>query len=85
MKTRDVGQACSALQAKASGQALRHLGDPILAAAIAGASRRDIGDGLWAWDRRRSDVDICPLVAATGALWGLSTLADLAPLMAWRM
>jgi hypothetical protein len=51
---------------------VRHLGDPLLARAITGAGRRDIGDGLWAWSRRKSDTDISPLVAATGAHWGLS-------------
>ena len=52
---------------------MRHLGDQILIGAIAGAGRRDIGDGLWAWSRRKSGTDICPLVAATEALWLLST------------
>jgi hypothetical protein len=74
MSTRDLGQACEAFASTAAVGGLRHLGDPLLTGAIAGADRRDIGDGLWAWSRRRSvDVDICPLVAATEALWLLST------------
>jgi hypothetical protein len=72
MSTRDLGQACEAFSAAVAGQSVRHLDDPALARAIAGAGRRDIGDGLWAWSRRKSDSDICPLVAATVAHWGLS-------------
>jgi hypothetical protein len=72
MSVRDLGQACEAFTAAVNGKALRHLGDPLLARAIAGAGRRDIGDGLWAWSRRKSDTDISPLVAATGAHWGLA-------------
>jgi hypothetical protein len=72
MTSRDLGQACEAFSAAVTGKALRHLGDPVLARAIAGAGKRDIGDGLWAWSRRKSETDISPLVAATGAFWGLS-------------
>jgi hypothetical protein len=72
MSTRDLGQACEAFTSAVTEKALRHLGDPTLARAIAAAGRRDIGDGLWAWSRRKSDTDISPLVAATGAHWGLA-------------
>lgn len=72
MSARDLGQACEAFAAAVTDKALRHLGDPVLARAIVGAGRRDIGDGLWAWSRRKSETDISPLVAATGAHWGLS-------------
>jgi len=72
MSGRDLGQACEAFAAAVADKALRHLGDPLLARAITAAGRRDIGDGLWAWSRRKSDTDISPLVAATGAHWGLS-------------
>ena len=48
--------------------------DPIVTTALEGAQRRDIGDGGWGWDRKRSDVDICPLVAVTEAVWGLSMI-----------
>jgi hypothetical protein len=76
LTTRDLGQACEAFAAAVGERSVRHLADPVLSRAIAGAGRRDIGDGLWAWSRRRSEVDIAPLVAATEALWGLSTLED---------
>lgn len=74
MTTRDVGQASEALEQAITAQGMRHLGDPVLARAIAGAATRDIGDGLWTWSRRRSDVDICTLVGATEAYWGLSVV-----------
>lgn len=73
MTARDLGQACEALSASATVRGVAHLGDPILTDAISGSGRRDIGDGLWAWSRRKSDADICPLVAATEAHWLLST------------
>jgi hypothetical protein len=72
MSGRDLGQACEAFAAAVTDKGLRHLNDPTMARAITSAGRRDIGDGLWAWSRRKSDTDISPLVAATGAFWGLS-------------
>lgn len=47
---------------------LRHPGDPVLDSAVAGAIRRDLGDG-WTWARKTSTSDISPLVAATLAAW----------------
>jgi hypothetical protein len=72
MTTRDLGQACEAFSSAVVDRNVRHLADPLLARAVAGATRRDIGDGLWAFSRRKSQADICPLVAAAAALWGLS-------------
>jgi hypothetical protein len=69
---REMGQACEAVSSAVLAGEVRHLGDPLFAAAFAGSTRRDIGDGLWAWSRRRSGADICPLVGATEALWVLS-------------
>ena len=37
--------------------------------AVKGAARRDIGDGLQAWARKNSAVDISPLCAVTLAVW----------------
>jgi phage terminase large subunit-like protein len=68
---RQMGQACEAFVRTAADVGLAHLGDPAFEAAIKGAVPRNIGDGLWAWSRRKS-ADICPLVAATIALWGFS-------------
>ena len=74
LSTRELGQACAAFSAAVADREVRHLGDPLLSYAIDGAGRRDIGDGLWAWSRRNSGVDISPLYAATAALWALAEL-----------
>jgi intracellular sulfur oxidation DsrE/DsrF family protein len=75
MTARDMGQACEAFAAAVEDElGLVHLDDPTILRAIKGAGKRDIGDGLWAWARRKSDVDISPLVGATGAFWGLSVV-----------
>lgn len=72
----EMGAACEAFTTAAAERTVRHVGDPILARALAGAVARDVGDGMRAWSRKRSDVDICPLYAATEALWRLAALAD---------
>jgi hypothetical protein len=55
---------------------LRHRGQGVLAAALAGAEKRDLAD-LWAWSRQGLGVDISPLVAVTLARWGHSIRAHL--------
>jgi hypothetical protein len=77
IKTGDVGRAFGMFYDAVSGadvasRNLRHLGQPELTAAVAGATKRSIGDAS-AWDRRNASVDITPLVAATNALWGYAT------------
>lgn len=47
---------------------LWHRDQPVLDAAVAGATRRTIGDG-WGWARRDTSIDISPLVVATLAYW----------------
>ncbi|MCI0543029.1 MAG: terminase [Actinobacteria bacterium] len=54
---------------------LAHLDQPALTEAAHNAATRPVGD-MWAWDRRRSPVDISPLVAATGALWCLGNVGE---------
>lgn len=67
---RDTAQAFGWFyQEVTEGGRLRHLDQPMLAAALAGASTRSLGDAR-AWDRRGPSVDICPLVAVTLAAWG---------------
>lgn len=70
----DLASAASMLFDGVAGPAadVLHLGQGELTDAVAGATRRTVGDG-WSWDRRSVQVDICPLVAASLALWGLST------------
>lgn len=41
-----------------------------------GAVVRDIGDGLIAWDRRKSGTDAAPAVAISSALWALDHLPE---------
>jgi hypothetical protein len=53
---------------------LRHLDQPDLNLALAGAMRREVGD-RWLWARKGVAVDLSPLVAATLALWGWQTKA----------
>lgn len=72
MTTREVGQACEAYARAITSQRIKHLGDLVMTRALGGAAQRDIGDGLWAWSRRKSGADICPLVGGTEAFWGLS-------------
>jgi hypothetical protein len=54
-----------------AGRNLRHIGQPELTAAVAGADTRALGDGK-AWDRRTPTVDITPVVACTHAVYGWS-------------
>lgn len=62
-------QACGALLgAVLGGDNFRHLGQPVLDAAVRGATRRPYGDA-WAWNRRTAGEDISPLVAVTIARW----------------
>lgn len=66
---REVVQACGRFfDAVMDSRTLRHGGDPALDAAVAGAIKRDLGDG-WAWARKGASVDISPLVACTLASW----------------
>lgn len=69
-KGREVAAACGQFYDAATEQTLSHLDQAPLAAALAGAQRRPLGDA-WAWARRIVSVDISPLVAATLAKWGL--------------
>lgn len=72
-----VRQVTSAELTQATGQfvdavierQIRHLDQPALTSAAAGALRRPMGDGAWKWSRTLSTVDIGPLVAVTLARW----------------
>jgi hypothetical protein len=59
-----MARACGVFFDLVADAGLRHLGDPVLVAALKGARRRPLGDA-WAWSRRASSVDISPLVAVT--------------------
>jgi hypothetical protein len=68
----DMGRACGHLQKLVADRAVTHSGATEFAQALSVAIKRDIGDDLWTWSRRRSG-DISPLVAVTGASWLLET------------
>lgn len=61
----DAVAACDGTQDTAK---LYHIAQPALDLAANIASTRPLGDGAWAWDRKKSLEDISPLVAATMAL-----------------
>ena len=63
----DQVAGCGALQDAVEARQIRHLGDQILEDALKSSAPRDVGDA-WAWTRRKSAGDICPLVAATEAV-----------------
>ncbi|WP_327047277.1 hypothetical protein OG320_05130 [Microbispora sp. NBC_01189] len=81
--TREYAQGCGQLydavvpppEAEGWEAGLRHLGQQSVSAALAGAAKRDLGDGAWAWARKGLAVDISPLVAITLAAWGHATRA----------
>lgn len=82
MSRPDQGRACGSLYDGVAGEIVgnrnvRWTGAPELAEALTdavkGAAKRNLGDGLWAWHRMSSEVDISPLVAVTGALHGWAT------------
>lgn len=62
----DMQQACGQLVDAVRQMDFEHLGDEVLTMAISGACAREVGDA-WVWARRKSTVDIAPLVAATMA------------------
>lgn len=60
-------QACGGFHDKVKERQLRHLGDPVMAQALKGATWRDVG-GAKAFDRKNSSSDISPLVASAVAV-----------------
>lgn len=82
----DMGRACANLQQLVLDKAIQICADDALTAALAGAVKRDVGDGLWAWGRRKSSTDIAPLVAITGAAWAwVSAMSNRSePWLAWQ-
>ncbi|MDQ3307736.1 MAG: terminase [Actinomycetota bacterium] len=57
---------------------IRHRSQPILNLAAANAATKDNGDAWW-WDRRKSAVDVAPLIAVTGAAWCLASAMPTEP------
>lgn len=63
----EYAQSCGRFVDVVNQKALRHLGSNELLTAIRGSKTRPLGDS-WAWSRKTSATDICPLVAATLAV-----------------
>jgi hypothetical protein len=87
MSTGDVAKAYGMFHDGVAGTDLaarniRHLGQPELTNAVAGAIRRPLGDGF-TWDRRSSTVDITPVLAVTGALYGYALHGHVKPVTPW--
>lgn len=77
LKVHEVGgaeraAACGGFYDAAVSGSLSHDGDPALAASLAAARWKDVGEGARVFSRRRSAGDIRPLCAVTLALHGLS-------------
>jgi hypothetical protein len=67
----DLPTGTGAFYEAVRGGGLRHRGQPVLDVAAATAVPKLTDGGSFIWDRRKSPVDIAPLVAVTGALWGV--------------
>jgi hypothetical protein len=80
MDARDQVNGCGALYDAVVAGTVAHRGQAALDDAVAGAARRTLLDA-WAWARRSSHADICPLVAATMALWALRTAPERAAVL----
>lgn len=65
----EYAAACAGLLRAVVNGALTHPGQADLDNAAAVAARRVIGDGVWAWGRRKSGASIAALEAATVAMW----------------
>jgi hypothetical protein len=77
----EAAQAFGAFLDLVTQEKLRHIGQAPLTAAVAGAATRELGDGK-AWRRKRSTVDITPLVAVTLAAWDAAQIKPRRPVMA---
>lgn len=68
--SKDVAAACVGMVDAVADGLISHGPQQELDQAIAGAKKRSIGDGAYAFGRKVSTVDITPLVAVTLARWG---------------
>lgn len=69
---REVGNACGGLSdaVTADPPSFAHRGQPEVDAALAGAKKKDLGDGLWVFDRKHSQSPIAALEAVAIARHG---------------
>jgi hypothetical protein len=71
----EFAQACGMLYDAATQDGLRHLDDPRLNGALAGARKRELSQGAFVFHPRDVKVDITPLSSAALALFGYTTNA----------
>lgn len=69
LSTRELATACAIMLDRIDGRTVAHRGEQLLDDAVAGAGKRNVGDG-WVWSRRSSAVHVAPLIAASVALHG---------------
>jgi len=79
MGTREVTTATANFFDAIMAGSLRCFETEEMAAAVATAARRPVGESSWAWSRKLSAADATPLVSATLALWGFSQASDNTP------
>ncbi|MET8401396.1 terminase family protein [Streptomyces sp900116325] len=72
MRTNDIVEACGQMADAMTQDALRHMDQAPLTAAVNGARTRKVGDA-WVLDRTKSLTDVSPLAAVTFARWALLT------------
>lgn len=70
--TDDMANACAGFYDLCMESEVRHTGQVQLTRSLHSAAKRSIGD-RWAWNRKTTDADITPIVAATLACWGVSS------------
>jgi len=75
MAAADVPRSCGIAFDAVKALQVRHLGQSQIDRALSIAETRTLSDG-WALDRKRSRLDIAPLVAWVHALWLASTFDD---------
>ena len=82
LTARDVAAACGGLQDALSERTVWHRDSPRVELALIGAVKRNLGDGGWAFGRKKSadvSVDVTPIVAVANARWGLSVVNSSGP------
>ena len=67
----DLGKAYAHLQRRLVDGQVTHSGDPLFESAMAGAVKRDVGEGLWSLGWRKASSDLTPIEGAAVALWPL--------------
>ena len=76
--TREYAEACGGLFDAVLQSAVRNVPHPAMAQALAGATKRPLGDA-WAFDKRKASADITPLVAAALARWAVARTREASP------